>query len=60
MNRAMVKCQFFCGKLFILFPKKLLQPDFPLATGYFRPFCAAMLRRAVIIAAFVIAVALGL
>ena len=29
MNRAMVKCQFFCGKLFILFPKKLLQPDFP-------------------------------
>ena len=36
------------------------QPDFPIATGYFRPFCAAMLRRAVIIAAFVIAVALGL
>ena len=36
------------------------QPDFPIATGYFRPFCAALLRRAVIIAAFVIAVALGL
>ena len=35
-------------------------PDFPIATGYFRPFCATMLRRAVIIAAFVIAVALGL
>lgn len=36
------------------------QPDFPIATGYFRPFCAAMLRRACIIAAFVLAVALGL
>lgn len=36
------------------------QPDFPVATGYFRPFCAAMLRRACIIAAFVLAVALGL
>ena len=36
------------------------QPDFPIATGYFRPFCAAMLRRACIISAFVIAVALGL
>jgi len=36
------------------------KPDFPIATGYFRPFCAALLRRAVIIAAFVVAVALGL
>ena len=36
------------------------KPDFPVATGYFRPFCAALLRRAVIIAAFVLAVALGL
>lgn len=36
------------------------QPDFPVATGYLRPFCAAMLRRACIIAAFVLAVALGL
>ena len=36
------------------------QPDFPVATGYMRPFCAAMLRRACIIAAFVLAVALGL
>ena len=36
------------------------QPDFPIATGYFRPFCAALLRRALIIAAFVLAVALGL
>ena len=36
------------------------KPDFPIANGYFRPFCAALLRRAVIIAAFVVAVALGL
>ena len=36
------------------------KPDFPVATGYLRPFCAAMLRRACIIAAFVLAVALGL
>ncbi len=36
------------------------QPDFPVAEGYLRPFCTAMLRRAVIIAAFVLAVALGL
>ena len=36
------------------------QPDFPVADGYLRPFCAAMLRRACIIAAFVLAVALGL
>lgn len=36
------------------------QPDFPIANGYVRPFCAAMLRRACIIAAFVLAVALGL
>lgn len=36
------------------------KPDFPIAIGYFRPFCAALLRRAVIIAAFVVAVALGL
>lgn len=36
------------------------KPDFPIAIGYFRPFCAALLRRAVIIAAFVLAVALGL
>ena len=36
------------------------KPDFPIAIGYFRPFCAALLRRAVIIAAFVMAVALGL
>ena len=36
------------------------KPDFPISNGYFRPFCAALLRRAVIIAAFVLAVALGL
>lgn len=36
------------------------KPDFPISTGYFRPFCAALLRRAFIIAAFVLAVALGL
>ena len=36
------------------------KPAFPIAIGYFRPFCAALLRRAVIIAAFVMAVALGL
>ena len=36
------------------------KPDFPVAVGYLRPFCAALLRRAVIIAAFVLAVALGL
>ena len=36
------------------------KPDFPVADGYLRPFCAAMLRRACIIAAFVLAVALGL
>ena len=36
------------------------QPDFPIASGYFHPFCASMLRRACIIAAFVLAVALGL
>ena len=36
------------------------QPDFPVADGYLLPFCAAMLRRACIIAAFVLAVALGL
>ena len=36
------------------------KPDFPIAAGYFRPFCAAMLRRACIIAVFVLAVAVGL
>ena len=35
-------------------------PDYAVAHGYVRPFCAALLRRAVIIAAFVLAVALGL
>ena len=36
------------------------KPDFPFATGYHGPFCAAMTRRALLIAAFVLAVALGL
>lgn len=36
------------------------QPDFPVAEGYHGPFCAALTRRALIIAAFVVAVALGL
>lgn len=36
------------------------KPDFPIANGYNVPFCAALTRRAVIIAAFVLAVALGL
>ena len=36
------------------------KPDFPVAAGCLPAFCAALLRRAVIIAAFVIAVALGL
>ena len=36
------------------------KPDFPFATGYPGRFCAALTRRALIIAAFVLAVALGL
>ena len=36
------------------------KPDFPIANAYHGPFCAALTRRAVIIAAFVLAVALGL
>lgn len=36
------------------------QPDFPVVSNYFRVFAAAMLRRALIIAVFVLAVALGL
>lgn len=36
------------------------KPDFPVVNGYYRVFSAAMLRRALIIAAFVLAVALGL
>ncbi len=36
------------------------KPDFPVANGYHGPFCVALTRRAVIIAAFVVAVALGL
>ena len=36
------------------------KPDFPVAHGYHGPVCAALTRRALIIAAFVLAVALGL
>lgn len=36
------------------------KPDFPIATGYFRPFCTALLRHVVIIAAFVLTVTLRL
>jgi len=36
------------------------KPDFPIAVGYVRPFCFSMLRRALVIAAFIMAVALGL
>lgn len=36
------------------------KPDFPVANGYHGPFCAALTRRALIIAAFVLVVALGL
>lgn len=36
------------------------EPDYPIASGYLSPFCVSLIRRALIIAAFVIAVALGL
>ncbi len=36
------------------------KPDFPIAQGYIKPFCASLTRRAIIIFGFVIAVAVGL
>ena len=36
------------------------KPDYPVAEGYILPFCFALTRRAIIIFAFILAVALGL
>lgn len=36
------------------------KPDYPVAEGYIMPFCASLTRRAIIVFAFILAVALGL